>query len=220
MTVSELIFAAAGYAATSALAGQCRTCGAQSTGEPFAKWVKDSFTDHDKLFPGTIVCDACLFTFSDQNTDIQARLGKEKPQKSRNYSHFVARGAWYPLSKGQKAKMRELLLAGCEVAVIADSGQKHLVFRSKPGWWTFEEQRLLPCPELLAQLLAPIEALYNAGASKAEIESGNYDSRTIQKIGVATWQSHEQQLKARRGGLPFKLAIFLSQKEEAEDAGE
>lgn len=219
MAPTTLIYKASGQSGQSELHGICQTCGQQGAGQPFGKWVKDSFTDYDKLHPGEIVCDACLFCFSDQNEPLQKRTGKDKPQKFRNYSHFVHDGQWYPLSKGQKAEMKRLLLAGCEVAIIADSGQKHLAFRAQLGWWQFEEQRLLPCPELLAELLAPIESLYNAGASKAEIESGNYDSRTIQKIGLAVWQSHEQQLKARRGGLPFKLAVFLAQKEEA-DAGE
>lgn len=267
-SVSRIIYQCAKtpYGDTYTIGGTCRTCGLVGKGIAFARWVKDTFTDHDKLHPGDIVCAACLFGFDDANPIItKARQWWESaddalsspvnaeriqtwrkkknllsdaipsspkdiglrelfggwgvPAKTRNFSHFVADGEWYYLSKGQKADMRRLLLVGCPVAVIADSGQKHLIFRARVGWWQFEEQALLPCSELLAHLLAPIEALYDAGASKTEIESGVYDNRTIYKIGVAVWQSNESQIKLHRGSLPFKLAVYLAQKEDADDGG-
>lgn len=145
------------------------------------------------------------------------RVGKEKPQRMRNYSHFVVGGAWIPLSKGNKRQMRKILLQGPQLAVIAEHGQKHILFRAQAGWWQFEEQRMAPCPELLTVLLDPIEKFYNAGASKDEIEYGRFSQRTLLKIGVTRWRELDPQLTPYRGGLPLKLAIFLAQKEAEDD---
>lgn len=183
---------------------------------PFAQWVKDTFTDYDKLLPGTIVCHACLFCFDEASEAVRQRTGKDKLQRFRNYSHFVCDGHWTPLSKGNKRTMRALLLQSPAVAVIAESGQKHLVFRTRPGWWQFEEQRLAPCPGLLTDLLSHVEPLYNAGATKSEIETGRYSQKTLLKI-LPAWRDHDPPLRSFRGGLPLQLALFLAQKEETTD---
>lgn len=199
------------------ISGDCRLCGCPSIGLSFVSWVRDTFMDHDKLFPGTIICHACQFGCDEANIELTQRTGKEKLQRMRNYSHFVLNHKWLPLSKGNKHRMREILMQGPQLAVIAESGQKHLVFRAQPGFWQFEEQRMRPCPELLIALLDLIEQLYNAGARKSEIESGRFSQRTLLKIGVDLWRVVNPQLTPYRGGLPLKLAIFLAQKEEDDD---
>jgi hypothetical protein len=140
------------------------------------------------------------------------------PQRMRNYSHFVVGGEWMPLGKGDKSRMAELLTQGPELAVIALSGQKHLIFRAQPGWWQVEEQSVLPFPDKLRELLGITEALY-AGFSKAEIESGDYKQYRIRKFGLSTWWALESQIKPERGGLPFQLALFLAQKKKGEGDG-
>jgi hypothetical protein len=239
--------------------GVCRTCGLESVGLSFEKWVRDTFTDRDKLTPGAIVCHACLFCFAEQDETLTRKVGsfwtdaveaiaanpqrlqdwrgKTKaaadampaspleigikqiwggwavPQRFRTYSHFVVTGAWQPLTKGQKGRMRELLFSNPDVAIIADSGKKHLAFRAAPGWWQFEEQRMLPCPELLTELLGYVEWLYNAGANKSEIETGRYSQKTIRNIGIQAWAVMDSKIKPHRGSLPLQLALFLAQKE-------
>ena len=215
---SAILHSAAGQPPMSGnAAGSCRTCGAEGIGLPFDSWVRDTFMDFDKLSPGSIICYACQFCFEEASEPLRQKVDKDKPQKMRNYSHFVLNGEWIPLSKGDKRRMREILLAGPQLAVIAESGQKHIIFRAQPGFWQFEEQRMTPCPELLTELLDPIERLYNAGARKAEIETGRYSQKTLMKI-LNLWREHEPFLKEYRGGLPLKLAIFLAQKEEDNDA--
>lgn len=184
----------------------------EATGLPFAQWIKDTFTDHDKLSPGEIVCHGCLFCFTDASDAVRQRTKKEKLQKFRNYSHFVLHGEWIPLSKGDKRRMLDILRQSPTVAVIAESGQKHLVFRAQIGWWQLEEQKLAACPDLLNDLLTHIEPLYNAGANKSEIETGRYSQKTLLAI-LPTWREHDPPLRAYRGGLPLKLALFLAQKE-------
>jgi hypothetical protein len=183
-------------------------------GEKFEDWVKPTFTDWGLLQDGTIVCDACLFCFIDKNAQLAARVGKAEPQRFRNYSHFVTRdGAWVPLTKGNKPEMLDILLHTPQVAVIADSGQKHIAFRGKPGWWQFEELAMRPSPAVLLMLR---DLMVNALAvfSKAEIESGRYGFSRIEKFGVVAYQEFEGAVKTYRGSPVFALALFLAQKEE------
>lgn len=202
--------------------GICRICGQPGEGQAFDEWVRPTFTDWDKLQPGDILCDACAFWFEEQSQELAGLTGKDKPQRMRNYSHFIKSGAWTPLSKGDKARMRELLLDPPfpELAAVADSGQKHIVFRAPrnppgalAGWVQFEEQAVFVEPTELARLLAIVEALY-LGFSKAEIGAGSYAQHRIQKFGLAAWHDLESQIRPERGRPLLDLALFLAQKRE------
>lgn len=204
--------------------GICVFCGNESTGEPFT--VKSTFTDLDKLQPGQIVCNACAFFLEEQSEKLAHKLNKEKPQRMRNYSHFIVCNEWIPLSKGNKSRMTELLLSDPfpELAAIASSGQKHIVFRAthnpqgaSAGWVQFEEQKIWVNPIDLKALLTTIEQLY-VTFSKSEIETGNYYPKRILDYGLKQWQEDEQKLKKKRGSALFDLAIFLAQRKEL-DAG-
>jgi hypothetical protein len=216
MTATQLIHIAAGSPPMPGdISGLCRLCGADGTGQIFDEWVKDSFTNFDLLQGGEIVCHACLFCAEEKSVLVQSRTGKDKPQKMRTWSHFVLRGEWFPLSKGDKRRMRELLSQSPEVAVIAESGQKHLCFRARVGWWQFEEQSLLPCWDKVDSLLPAIEELLTL-FSKAEIESGNYLQYRIIKFGVEHWRELSDPLRDVRLAPHFQLALFLAQKPEEE----
>jgi hypothetical protein len=193
--------------------GLCRTCGARDAGIDFRAWVKDSFTNHDLLRDGSIVCRACLFCFEEKSTILQIKTAREKPQKMRTYSHFVVAGEWYALTKADKRKMRELLASNPTVAVISESGQKHLLFRARVGWWQFEEAAILPDWPKVESLLGPIEELLT-GFSKAEIESGDYNLYKVDKFGVMRWHELAQSLACVRLSPYFQLALFLAQKED------
>jgi len=145
------------------------------------------------------------------------------PQKMRNYTHIVKDGMWYPLNKGQKGEMKLLLLGDAgrlpELAVISETGQKHLVFRAKTnplgqeaGWILFEEQLLWISQSHLAMSVAVIEKLLRLGFSKTEIETGDYAQHRIAPVFAAWW---EQEAKAvcLRGTESWELSIFLSQRE-------
>jgi len=196
------------------LSGVCRCCGLEGRGLHFEKWVPDTFTNWDSLRGGQIICEACQFCFTDRNEPLTRKTGKDKPQRMRNYSHFVTgKGEWIPCSKGDKRRMRELLADEPAVAIIAVSGQKHIIFRAQEGWWQFEEQTLRPFPADLARLLGIVEQLY-AGFSKADIETGRYPQHRIILFGVARWRELESEIKRARGTVRLSLALFLAQKEE------
>ncbi len=215
--VCEMIWNAAGKPSMEVqVKGVCRTCGADSVGLLFSDWVKDTFTDWDKLTAGTIICHACQFCFSEKNEKLTKITGKDKPQRMRNYSHFVVGGEWIPLSKGDKRRMSELLLSDPEVTVIAESGQKHIIFRSKPGWWQFEESAFRPFPDKLRVVQAVVEEMYE-GFSKAEITTGRYIQHRILEFGLERWSRLDTQVRAIRGTPVLTLALFLAQKEENDD---
>jgi len=194
----------------------CRVCGQRAGGLPFSDWVRPTFTDWDKLLPGNILCQACQFSFAEKSELLTQRIGKEKLQRMRNYSHFVVGGEWLPLSKSAKAQMIHVLLhEDWQVAVVAQSGQKHLVFRARPGIVQFEEQQI---PDLcgLGDLLATVELLYS-NFSKAEIETGDYAQHRVMKFGPSPWWELESVLRPQRQTVLFELALFLAQKKEVDN---
>lgn len=205
----------------------CRICGQSGIGIVFTDWVRPTFTDWDKLQGGKIICDACLFWFNERSENLAHRVGKEKPQRMRNYSHFIVNGEWTPLSKGNKKQMTTFLLSSPfpELAAIAESGQKHIAFRatrnppsSKAGWIQFEEQSLWVDPPELKALLGNIEALYtDKGFSKGEIKTGNYAGYRVLRFGFQEWNRLESLIKSQRGSLLFRLALFLAQKGESRE---
>lgn len=220
MTPSRLLHQAAGMPPyPGSVIGVCRFCGEDSTGLDFFGWVKDTFNDHDKLLPGSIICPVCQFIFDDASALLAERTGKDKLQRMRNYSHFVVGGEWLPLSKGQKSDMIQALHSNPQVAIIAEGGQKHIIFRAQRGWWQFEEKSLPPDIATLSAHLSAIQTLYDGGFSKAEIETGRYDQRRIMQFGIADFLRLRGQVDPVRDSLLFGLALFLVQKTEDADGG-
>ena len=207
---------------------KCKICGQEKEGVEFNKWVKDTFTNYDLLVgDGDVICDDCLFWFDQSSAELQRKMGKEIPQKMQNYSHFVVKGEWIPVGKGNKNEMKRLLIEGefPEMAVIAVSGQKHLAFRARRnpigqhcGWVQFEEQSIWVDSEILRRLIDKVENLYTT-FSKSEIESGKYAAHRIIKFGFERWERLENEIKKERGKGLFQLALFLAQRSEDGNEG-
>lgn len=219
LTATEVLYRAAGeppIPGAEPAKGDCWLCGqALTQGIPLAQFIKPTFTDRDKVAcpTGTHVCPACAFSFQERSALLALRVGKDKPQRMRNYSHFVVGGTWYPLSKAEKATMRHFLLdERPDLAVIADSGQKHILFRARPGWWQFEETTLFPDAPALREMLSAVDEAYR-GFSKQEIATGRYAQNRILRFGVERWQQLEARFRAWRGSALFRLALFLAQRE-------
>jgi predicted glycosyl hydrolase (DUF1957 family) len=206
----ETIYAASGTATRYGdTFGVCRITGKEGTGLQFDKWVKDTFTDFSYLKPGTIISNEALFCFQEQSELIQQITGKDKPQRFRTYSHFVNQGAWHVLNKADKAVMLPLMLQVPEVCVIAESGQKHLVFKHKPHTWQLEETTVQPDVERFTALHGSVYALAE-GFSIDEIQSAQYQGHRIIKFGAAKWKELESQIKQWRGSAMFDLALFFA----------
>lgn len=212
----------------------CWLCGAHATARALEKDIvlKDTFMDHDKCAAplSQWICEACAWSFSEH---VQMD-GREKLQRLRTYSHFVIsddkhpHGAWLCFSKAQKAEMKKILLAppaGEWLGVIANSGQKHIIFRApvsfgaSPSVIQFEEQQIAYAPRELKQVLYVVEYLLALGFSKTEIERDDYLPPRVLKAGLATWQNLRAQVQPQRGSALLALALFLSQKPGAEEEG-
>jgi hypothetical protein len=103
---------------------------------------------------------------------------------------------------------------------IAVSGQKHISFpgktvRSPRNIWVLFEQIPIQISETgIGHILAPVEELYNAGFTKAEILSGQYRQDRIRAEGLSWWHEKESQIASLRGSQMLELAIFVAQQTE------
>lgn len=189
--------------------GTCRVLGKTARGMAFERWVKDTFTNLDALKPGNIISNEALFCFDESSALIQQMTGRDKPQKFRTYSHFVAGGQWRVYTKANKREMYQLLLDGAEVAVMSDSGQKHLVFKHRMGFWQLEDQHIRPDRERLQLIHQTMRSLVAVGFSQTEVITGEYLTYRILKAGMPNWKPFEDILKQHRGAGVFDVAAWL-----------
>lgn len=189
--------------------GICRITGKQAFGINFDKWVRDTFTDHASLKPGTIISNEALFCFDEASEIVQKQAGKDKLQRFRTYSHIVFAGKWYCLTKADKKLIFELICNGAELVCLTDSGQKHLLFKNRPGLWQLDDIFITPDIDLLKQLHSQMCELLKLGFSQGEIISGNYNSYRIQKAGLQAWRELDLQLKPHRGNRMMEFAGWM-----------
>jgi hypothetical protein len=179
--------------------GICRITGIESVGLNFNKWVKDTFTDIGYLKPGNIISNEAAFCFDEASKEIQNKTGREKLQRFRTYSHIIHKGVWYCLTKGDKKQIFELICDGAELICLTDSGQKHLLFKHRPGMWQLDEIFTLPDVDVLKFLHTNMCELMRLGFSQAEIITGKYISNRIVKSGLQEWKQLEDNIKSERG---------------------
>ena len=189
--------------------GICRIIGKESTGILFDKWVRDTFTDHASLVPGTIISNEALFCFDEASEIIQKKTGKEKLQRFRTYSHIVNNGEWHCVTKADKKKIFELICAGAELVCLTDSGQKHVLFKHKSGIWQLDEMFIIPDIDMLKLLHSQMCELMKAGFSQTEILTGNYISNRVFKAGLQLWKELDKPLKKHRGSQMMEFAGWM-----------
>lgn len=190
--------------------GICRITGLQDVGIPFQKWVKKTFTDLDKIYPGTIISNAAAFCFDESSQELAQKLGRDKPQRFRTYSHIVVNGNWLPLTKADKAQILKILTEQKpQVVVLTDTGQRHLLFKNRPGFWQLDDFQISPEPDKLNFLHSKMMELHKLQFSQGEISSGHYKQYRIFNAGVGAWKKIEEQIKPYRGSKIFDLAAWL-----------
>jgi len=190
--------------------GVCRITGQQSTGMPFGKWVRKTFTDHDSLKPGTIISNEALFCFDEASDIVMAKAGKEKPQRFRTYSHLIdASGQWHCCTKADKQRIYQMICAGAQLVCLTDSGQKHLLFKHRPGMWQLDDVFVQPNIPLLEALHSVMMELLSLGFSQTEVITGQYLQYRIQKAGLSEWKSREDLIKKHRGTPFFNFTAWL-----------
>lgn len=200
-------------------------------------WAGASFTGQNRVRnpTGTHVCEACVWICSRVSPvpGRPAKDGKKFGGNFRNYSHLwedewaapaFGDGTVIPgymnASKGEKSVIRDFLSRDHGwpwFAAIADSGQKHVLpwtplnGASRGGTVLFDEQ-LVDVPRNL-ELMHRVTALLTAGATKEEVNSGDYSARAWQLCGDSLAQ-FESNFGPERGGGWFALAVWLAQRDE------
>lgn len=217
LIASAIIYRAAGMPAIAdaePCAGLCWLCATEiDRGVPVERWQGANFTGQNKVRApmASHVCEPCIFVCAGR-----------PPDALRMYSHLWSEsGGWRKLNKGDKPEMRAFLCAPHDepwFAAIADSGQKQLL----P--WTpvnpdggspvvnFEE-RIVAIPPDASARIERIAHLLTLGATKAEVERGDYGPRAWQLCGDAL-RDFEQWAGRLRHGAWFMLAVWLAQRDE------
>lgn len=189
--------------------GICRITGLNAEGINFNNWVKDTFTDIAYIKPGTIISNEAAFCFHEASEQIQKKVGKDKPQRFRTYSHIIHNNNWYCLTKADKKEIYELIIDGADLVCLTDTGQKHLLFKHKPGMWQLDETYIVPDTATLVLLHSNMCALMCLGFSQGEIISGKYDSNRLLKAGVKEWRFLENCIKPYRGSAIMNFAGWM-----------
>lgn len=207
--------------------GRCYLCGSPAYApQPLKALIKPTFTDFG-LARGDAnagICCACAWMMEEFNVDMPPS-GTGKATAPRLYSHFLADGQHYILSKAHKADMAALLLGNFmpEVAIVAVSGQKHLGYRARvnptgqrAGWVQFEEQAIWLDLEQFGKLFGSVAALYQARFTKDSLLTGRY--KFYSDSDSVLWRSHENLLAPRRGSAVLELAVYVVTKQGEPDA--
>jgi len=148
----------------------------------------------------------------------------DKPPKAWNWlfnSHLFRRGHH---ECPDRSRWREILLCPPDppfLAVIAVSGKKQLVFKSKIAGSLdsfpvqFEDESIVVRPSIFREALEIFEALYRLGFSKDSILTGKYHPRTLLDVGPGRWRDEENKAAPWRRKTPQLWAIchYVAQKE-------
>lgn len=190
--------------------GVCRITGQQSAGVQFKKWVRDTFTDLGSLLPGDIISNEALFCFDESSEIVMKRAGKEKPQRFRTYSHIIdVNGEWHCCTKSDKKLIYNMIVEGATLVCLTDSGQKHLLFKHRPGLWQLDDMFIMPNIKLFIDLHTYMCSLLDLGFSQTEVITGKYLQYRIMQIGISNWKAIEDILKSYRGTKFFNFTAWL-----------
>ncbi len=190
--------------------GTCRIIGKESTGLPFQKWVRKTFTDQAFLLPGDIISNEALFCFDEASEIIMKKTGRNKLQRFRTYSHIIdADGQWHCLTKSDKQDIFTMIVRGATLVALTDSGQKHILFKHRPGMWQLDDMFVMPDIETLKFLHTHMCDLLEAGFSQTEVITGNYLQYRIAKAGLKLWKEKEDIIKPYRGIPLFNFTSWL-----------
>lgn len=212
----------------------CWLCGGPTDGVgwPRAVAIAPTFTNHNVAAVPTsdAVCEACVAT---SHGDAWRAYGLTRPDLGlktaqplawRSYSHLFV---WpHHHECPQRARLRALLRDPPPppfLLVVAESGQKHILFRARVAWSRerfpvqLEEDTVRVERARFAQVLAAFEALYALGFSKDSVLTGRYHSGQLAAVGLRAWRAAEAAFAPYRLEEPalVRLAHYCAQKPAA-----
>jgi hypothetical protein len=193
-----------------------------------SKWSGSSFTGQSRVKSPVShwVCEPCVHTCS-RIAPVPGRPpkpGKKFGGSFRNYSHLYDAGSYNNASKGEKPAILEFLQrrkTGPWFAAIADSGQKHVLpwVPVNPGGGiaglALFDETVVRVTDGGLKLVGAATSLLTAGATKDEIASGEYRPHTWIRCRAEV-AAFEEAWSHLRGGAWFRLALWLSQRDEAQ----
>lgn len=205
---------------------RCRVCAAEtSRAIAYERWQGSTFTDQNKLrhIAGTMVCEPCAWAHSwtrppDQPPPPPGKRGVNL----RLFSHLYDERGYRSANKADKPAIRAWLCAPKSppwFCAIADTGQKHVLpwattnLDPRFGMVRFEERDIFIDCTILETYVNDTCALLTAGATKAEIESGDYRAETWLRCD-ATLREYEGRYAKERGGDLAALVVWLAQRDE------
>lgn len=190
--------------------GICRITGLESVGMPFNKWVKKTFSDHYYLFSGDIISNQAAFCFCELSKIMQEKTGRDKPQNFRTYSHLIDnKGNWFCYTKSDKKLIVDKLQNNPNTVCLTDSGQKHIFFKNRVGFWQLDEMFVQPDIDTFNDLHSYMMNCLLIGVNQTELKTGLYKNKTISKIGIEKYLEIEKKLKPKRGSKIFDFSHWL-----------
>lgn len=115
----------------------CFYCGASCSEKYTTKeYVKETFTNRDIVYrpSSKFVCGGCVASFQEKTTITLINGETRDGQRIRQYSWFITKEKATPFTKAHIHLVREIITNPPEppfAFIFAESGQKHLIFRSK-----------------------------------------------------------------------------------------
>lgn len=200
----------------------CWHCGASlARGMSVADWQGALFVGQNRVRgrqDWTHICEPCVWVMSRAPGVVP---GKPPTHNWRLYTVLVQGEHVWLGNKSDKPAILAWLRAPKQApwfAAIADSGQKHVVpyaplNLSAVGRVQFEEDVVAWSPAL-DEVTAATSALLTAGATKEAIEGGSYSPGEWQRCGAEAIKAYEMTARKWRGGAPFRLALWLAQRDE------
>lgn len=208
----------------------CWLCGGPTGGAgwPKAVCLAPTFTNHNvAAAPGSdTICQACAYfgrgeswaDYAAAHPDLGLKVGR--PIGWRNYSHVFAAGRH---ACPTRATWKGWLLAPPPppfLFVVAESGQKHLLFRARVAANAerypvqVEEETLWVERAVLAAGVAAVEAGLAAGLARDEIATGRYAPHRLLALGPGPAAAIEAAIvpyRRRQPGL-LRLACLVARK--------
>lgn len=105
--------------------------------------------------------------------------------------------------------MYEIITNSPQLVCLTDTGQKHLLFKHRNGFWQLDENHIPPNTEELVRLHEVMMQLLLIGFSQTEVHTGKYYPARVANAGLQVWRNLEDKIKLMRNHPIFDLSAWL-----------
>lgn len=215
---------------------ECWLCGGPTEGKgwPWRTAISPTFTNHTLAAApwSDTVCQPCAYMSSGDAWREYVATRPDQGWKSvhplswRTYSHvFAASGLHY---SPKRDEWKGVLLdppAPPFLMLVAESGQKHIVFRGQVAYdpaiypLQLEETRVFVQRDQLARCIEQFEELLHMGFTRDEVATGRYSQGRVGKAALNDWWAAEERMAMWRHSQPeyVRLAHMVAHGPKRED---